>query len=110
MEEERMKSVTMVVVAAGYCKRTHPTMKQIKNYLKGVHSYKDKQLKHLSDDNIVVEFRKLVRSKKTVVKPEKVSRVKSDVAITPKPQLKGKKRKSEFTPPKRKRIKKESMT
>ena len=41
MEEERMKSVTMVVVAAGYCKRTHPTMKQIKNYLKGVHSYKE---------------------------------------------------------------------
>jgi len=32
-EEERIKSVTLVVVSAGYCKRTPPTMKQIKSYL-----------------------------------------------------------------------------
>ena len=108
-EEARMKSVTLVVVAAGYCKRTPPTMKQIKNYLKGVHAYKETQLKHLNEENIVAEFRKLVRSKKAVVKPEKVSRARKHT-MKPKPQLKGKKRKPEFITPKRKRVKEESMT
>ena len=58
-EVERMKSVTVVVVSAGYCKRTPPTMKQIKSYLKGIHFYKEADLKHLNQDNIVTEFRRL---------------------------------------------------
>ena len=103
-----MKTVTVVLVAAGYCKRTPPTMKQIKNYLKGVHSYKGPELNHLNQENIVSEFRKLVRARKGVIKPEKVSPVKRETAKKPKPRLKGKKRKPEFTAPKKKRVKQES--
>ena len=80
--------------------------KQIKNYLKGVHSYREAELNHLNQENVVEAFRKLVRSRKAVVKPEKVSAVKKDGPMKPKPKLTGKKRKSKPTP-KRKRVKQE---
>ena len=101
-----MKSVTMVVVSAGYCKRTPPTMKQVKAYLKGVRCYNESELSHLTNENIVTQFRKLIRARKAVVKAEKVSPVKSKSTMKPKPKLSGKKRKSESTP-KRKRVKQE---
>ena len=99
-----MKSVTMVVVSAGYCKRTPPAMKQVKAYLKGVRCYKESELSHLTKDNIVTQFRKLIRARKAVIKAEKVSPVKSKSTMKPKTKLRGKKRKSGFTP-KRKRLK-----
>ena len=103
-----MNSVTMVVVSAGYCKRTPPTMKQVKAYLKGVRCYNESELpvSHLTNENIVTQFRKLIRARKAVVKAEKVSPVKSKSTMKPKPKLSGKKRKSESTP-KRKRVKQE---
>ena len=99
----------LVVVAAGYCKRTPPTMKQVKAYLKGVRGYKESELSHLTNENIVTQFRKLIRARKAVVKAEKVSPVKSKSKMKPKPKLSGKKRKSESTP-KRKRVKQETTS
>ena len=62
-QEEKFASITPLVVAAGYCKRTPPTLKQIKNFLKCAKGYKNHELSHLNDSNIVSEFRKLVRAR-----------------------------------------------
>ena len=77
-------------------KRTPPTMKQIKKiFERCTLLYKESQLpvKHLDKDIVVTEFRKMVRTRKSVVKQEKVSRVKKETVTKPKPWLKGKKRK-----------------
>ena len=41
-EEIRLTSVTRVVLSAGYCVRTPPSMKQIKSYLKGEKEFRER--------------------------------------------------------------------
>ena len=65
-------------------------------------------MQRLDSDNVVMDFKQLVRGRTVAVKPEKISRVKSETPMKPKPKQQGKKRKTEFTS-KRKRAKQDGL-
>ena len=60
---ERMSRVTLIVQAAGYCKRDPASINEAKTYLKKEKLYKKKEVEHLSDANVVEEFLKLCRAR-----------------------------------------------
>ena len=60
---ERMNPVTIVVKAAGYCKRAPASVNQAKTYLKKEKFYKKREVDYLSEDNVVEEFLKLCRAR-----------------------------------------------
>ena len=62
-----MRNVTIVVQAAGYCKRAPVSIKQVQTYLKKVKLYKNAEVQHLTDENMVDEFTRLVKARPTKV-------------------------------------------
>ena len=92
-----MTRVTVVVKAAGYCKRAPASIKQAKTYLKKEKLYKKSEVDHLNDENVVEEFLKLCRARSRVV----VAKMKEEADL----KLKHKKPKNrvENTPTRKKR-------
>ena len=58
-----MHKVTIVAQAAGYCKRAPVSTKQVQTYLKKVKQYKNAEVQHLTDENIVSEFTRLIKAR-----------------------------------------------
>ena len=93
---ERMHKVTIVVQAAGMCKRAPVSIKQVQAYLKKVKLYKNVEVQHLTDANIVDEFTRLVKAR-----PSKV--INKMLSNKPKPKVK-RKRNENVAPRKKPRL------
>ena len=59
---ERMTRVTVVVQAAGYCKRAPASLNQAKTYLKKEKFYKKSEVEHLTEESVVENFLKWFRA------------------------------------------------
>ena len=93
---ERMHKVTIVVQAAGMCKRAPVSIKQVQAYLKKVKLYKNVEVQHLTDANVVDEFTRLVKAR-----PSKV--INKMLSNKPKPKVK-RKRNENVAPRKKPRL------
>ena len=82
--------------AAGLCKRAPVSIKQVQTYLKKVKLYKNVEVEHLTDENIVAEFTRLVKAR-----PKKV--IDKMLASKPKPKVK-RKRTETIVPRKKPRL------
>ena len=74
---ERMSRVTVIVMAAGYCKRAPASITQAKTYLKKVKLYKKREVEYLTEENVVEEFLKLCRARSRQV----IAKMKQEAAV-----------------------------
>ena len=88
--------VTVVVQAAGFCKRPPASLNRAKQYLKKVKLYKKQQVDHLTQDNVIEEFTKLDKARTAKI----VEKMKAENLLS-----RPLKRKSQAKPLPRKKVK-----
>ena len=94
-----MTRVTVIVKAAGYCKRAPASIKQAKTYLKKEKLYKKSEVDHLNDENVVKEFLKLCRARSRVV----VAKMKEEADMKLKQKNPRKRKRVENAPTRKRR-------